>query len=177
MTKLINVINSIAKDEYVLLFVQFEDLMVIVSRALAAADISHRMARQTNPAAIRDFTKPTAAKPRPKVLMLQLGSAMAAGLNLQCANHVIFLSPLHAPTQHDYEAGMTQAIGRVRRFGQEKSVHVYHMLVPQTAEVNIYQGRHGGLLVQRDDRLVVVPTATRQAADLLLEGPPLTWAQ
>lgn len=53
------------------------------------------------------------------------------------------MSPLHTPTQHEYEAGMKQAIGRARRYGQKKIVHVYHMLVKETLEVNVIQERRG----------------------------------
>jgi hypothetical protein len=37
---------------------------------------------------------------------------------------------------------MTQAIGRVRRFGQKKHVHVYHFLASKTIDVDLIQARN-----------------------------------
>ena len=71
--------------------------------------------------------------------------------NLQCANHVIFLSPMLANTQYDYESTMTQAIGRSHRFGQLKEVHVYHFLALSTIDVNIIQDRRQKVLFEKDD--------------------------
>lgn len=66
---------------------------------------------------------------------------------------------------------MTQAIGRARRYGQQRTVHVYHLLVRNTYEVNIFQKRHGSKLVDRNG----VPTWISEdhvplATDSLLEG-------
>jgi len=36
---------------------------------------------------------------------------------------------------------MTQAIGRVRRYGQTKTVHIYRFLSLKTIDVDIIQGR------------------------------------
>jgi hypothetical protein len=76
--------------------------------------------------------------------------------NLQCTKHVIFLSPFFTSSQHDWEAGMTQAIGRARRFGQERTVHVYH-LVKHTYDANIFQKRHEKNLVDRNGVPTLVP--------------------
>jgi hypothetical protein len=61
--------------------------------------------------------------------------------NLQCANHVIFVSALVVESQSRYKAIMKQAIGRCDRAGQTKPVHVYHFLMAKTVEVNIWQAR------------------------------------
>ncbi|KAF2862269.1 hypothetical protein K470DRAFT_293732 [Piedraia hortae CBS 480.64] len=52
--------------------------------------------------------------PQTTVLILNASSETAAGLNLQNANHVIFLSPLLKPTAYHYKAAMAQTIGRNR---------------------------------------------------------------
>ena len=88
LNKMIEIIQNIPQDELVLLFVQFQDLMLIASHALTSANIDHRMARQQNTKAILDFISSSVEKPkkaktqlsRPKVLILHLGGAMAAGL-------------------------------------------------------------------------------------------------
>ena len=59
-------------------------------------------------------------------------------------------------TQYDYDSAMTQAIGRVRRYGQTKHVHVYHFLASGTIDVNIFQERHGKFLVERQGEAVLV---------------------
>lgn len=60
------------------------------------------------------------------------------------ANHVIFVAPYltKGPSaQHTYQAAMMQAIGRSRRFGQTKRVHVYHFLAAKTIDVDIFEKR------------------------------------
>jgi hypothetical protein len=81
------------------------------------------------------------------------------------------LSPLFVATQHDWEAGMTQAIGRARRFGQERAVHVYHLLVKNTYDVNIFQKRHASKLVDHDGVPTLLPEDyVLQESDTVLEG-------
>lgn len=43
---------------------------------------------------------------------------------------------------------MTQAIGRARRYGQTKPVHVYHFLSLKTIDVDVFQARSGGILCE-----------------------------
>jgi len=67
------------------------------------------------------------------------------------ANHVIFISPYHTKgsnAQYTYDAAMTQAIGRARRFGQQKTVHVYHFLVKDTVDIDIVELRTSRAVVQ-----------------------------
>jgi len=37
---------------------------------------------------------------------------------------------------------MTQAIGRARRFGQKKEVHIYHFMTTNTIDVDIFEHRN-----------------------------------
>jgi len=63
---------------------------------------------------------------------------------LTIANHVIFAHPYHikgSGAQQKYEATMTQAIGRARRFGQMKEVHIYHFMTTNTIDVDIFEHR------------------------------------
>lgn len=46
---------------------------------------------------------------------------------------------------------MKQAIGRARRYGQKRTVHVYHMLVKDTLEVNLIQDRREQIVVCSGD--------------------------
>lgn len=90
-------------------------------------------------------------------------------------NHVVFLSPLLALTQHEYEAGMTQAIGRCRRYGQERTVHVHHMLSAFTADLNVWQDRTSLVLVRREEELVPVAREALREGEGGLEGPAWAW--
>ncbi|KAL4736993.1 hypothetical protein BDV11DRAFT_172351 [Aspergillus similis] len=155
---LINIIAKIPAEERALLFIQFPDLMAVASKALSSAGILHIIITPTDQKAsskIEKFQKEGFGDT--KVLILNLGGEMAAGLNLQCANHVIFLSPFLAQTQYDYDSAMIQAVGRSRRYGQTRHVHVYHLLAKMTIDVNIFQERRGNkVLVERGGGVILV---------------------
>ena len=69
-----------------------------------------------------------------KVLLLKMNDEDASGANLTVANHVVFVHPLLEATRARYEACRTQAIGRVRRYGQLKTVRVYDFLAEDTID-------------------------------------------
>ena len=73
----------------------------------------------------------------PRVLILKLDSEDAAGWNLQYVNHIMFVAPFVAATQHSYDSIMHQAVGRALRPGHVGTVHVYHFAMAHTHEVNI----------------------------------------
>ena len=85
-----------------------------------------------------------------RVLILSLDSA-AAGSNLTAANHVMFVHPMNAETVEVAKAYERQALGRVRRIGQKKDVHVWRFVTKDTVEEHIWKlhmGWHrGGLNV------------------------------
>ncbi|KAJ5466265.1 hypothetical protein N7530_010052 [Penicillium desertorum] len=180
LDKLVEIIHNVPEDELVIIFVQTNHLLPVASKALKAANIDHRMVTQTNLKGIDEFKdspkpkKGTTQPPsRPKALILNLGTSMAAGLNLQCANHVIFLSPYFTTSHHDYDSGMTQAIGRARRFGQEREVHAYHLLVKNTYDVNIFQKAQSSKLVERQGVPALVPEESVLPDDVAYEGEEL----
>lgn len=75
--------------------------------------------------------------------MLNVMDETASGANLTSANHAIFLSPLLAPSKEIYQANETQAIGRLRRYGQTKTVYVWRFLTKDTIDFDIYEARTG----------------------------------
>ena len=85
--------------------------------------------------------------------------------NLQIANHVVFVSPLVAKTQYEYDSVMAQAAGRAFRHGQNRDVQVYHFLVANTLEVNILEQWTGKLVVERDGEILLVPREQVRALD------------
>ena len=44
---------------------------------------------------------------------------------------------------------MTQAIGRARRYGQTKKVHVYHFLTVNTIDIDYFEARNNIIITRR----------------------------
>ena len=54
------------------------------------------------------------------MLLLNLGDESASGANLTTANHLVFVHPLVAESQQKWTQQEAQAVGRVRRYGQNR---------------------------------------------------------
>lgn len=132
--------KKIPKDERVLLFVQFPDLMKKVTEALAANKIKYLEIKGTAHQKSKNLELFQNGSEE-RVLLLNVMDESASGANLTSANHAIFLSPLLAPSQEIYNACETQAIGRLVRYGQEKHVYVWRFLTLNTIDEEIYQQR------------------------------------
>ncbi|EFQ99013.1 DNA repair protein rad8 [Nannizzia gypsea CBS 118893] len=150
--------EKIPMDDQVLLFIQFPELMDAASKALGSAGIPYIVVQPGDRAPASKISEFQNGKEsvKSKVLILNLGDVTASGLNLQNANHIIFFGPLVAQSQYDYDSGMAQAIGRSRRYGQLKHVHIYHVLALKTVEVNIFEQRRRQYLAKRGDRFITV---------------------
>ncbi|KAF2027883.1 hypothetical protein EK21DRAFT_70985 [Setomelanomma holmii] len=129
-----------------LIFAPNDETIAILEDVFDQSDISYRSLRNCRSAQsskiIEEFKSNEDRDEQGKVLMLNLGSEAAAGVNLINANHIIFISPLFAKTQYDYDSAMAQAIARSRRYGQEKKVHIYHVMAERTIDVDIMEHRH-----------------------------------
>ena len=90
--------------------------------------------------------------------------------NLTNANHVIFLSPLLVPTQYQYDSAITQAIGRARRYGQKKIVHIYRFLSLKTIDVDIIEERTGKMLVKENGGFNLRKVTDAERGDLEAQG-------
>ncbi|KAF1942479.1 hypothetical protein EJ02DRAFT_511619 [Clathrospora elynae] len=122
---------------------------------------------------IEDFKANKDLKQRKKVLILDLGSESAAGINLTNANHIIFVAPLLAKTQYDYDSAMAQAIARSRRYGQEKEVHVYHVVAQRTIDVDILEHRHkrvDGITTETSPMNMPGPTSAKKEKTKLVRN-------
>ncbi|KAF8323124.1 hypothetical protein DL93DRAFT_2162312 [Clavulina sp. PMI_390] len=133
--------KCVAKDESVLLFVQFQDLMEKAAEALKYHKIDFLQIKGSNSARSSALAKFQDENTAEQVLLLNVGDESASGANLTNANHVIFLSPLLTPSQQFYTATEIQAIGRVRRYGQQKKVHIYRFLTLNSIDVEIFEAR------------------------------------
>ena len=76
-----------------------------------------------------------------RVLLLLSRDESASGANLTTANHAIFVHPLLTTSQYEYEASETQAIGRIRRYGQTRLVHVWRFLIKDSIDTEVFKQR------------------------------------
>jgi len=140
-SKLFKVIQTIRNIQYnegkatkCLVFVQWESVSLQLEKGLNAAGISpvvlrgHLSQRQKAIAKFVDKDKSDAS-----VLLLSLENS-PTGMNLACAHHVLFVHPMHAERCEDAVSHELQAIGRVRRRGQNHTVHVYRFVARGTVE-------------------------------------------
>lgn len=143
----IELIKAIDEKDQVVIFVQNDELVGDMYEALQMANVTHVTAADltaNESAALEKFkSSSTATASNKKQVLVQLiNSEQAAGSNLHNANHVIFVSPLITRDQGEWDAQMKQALGRCIRFRQNKTVHVYHMVMDETIEVDTLEWRY-----------------------------------
>jgi SNF2 family DNA or RNA helicase len=92
-------------------------------------------------ATIEAFQQPELAPGQPRVLLLNLRDESAAGANLTAASHCVFLHPLLVNSQQEFDSCDTQAVGRVRRYGQARTVQIYRFVVDNTIDTDIFRAR------------------------------------
>ncbi|EIW79421.1 hypothetical protein CONPUDRAFT_107802 [Coniophora puteana RWD-64-598 SS2] len=134
--------HEIPSDSRVLFFVQFPDLMKKVAEALKENGVSFleiRGSASQRSKSLEQFQNDS----KERILLLTVTDESASGANLTSANHAIFLSPLLTDTQQDYDAYETQAIGRLRRYGQLKHVTIWRFFTTDTIDEEIYFQRTG----------------------------------
>jgi len=115
-------------------FSQFTSFLSLISVALERERLTWyrfdgSMDVRKRSAAIAEFKKP---ERKPKVLIVSL-KAGGVGLNLTTANHVFMMDCWWN------SAVENQAIDRVHRIGQEKTVYVKHFIIDRTIEGRILQ--------------------------------------
>ena len=144
LAKIVDLVKSFPDDERVLVFVQFADLLAKVDDVLNGEGIktlkikgsAHQMMN-----AMTAFQSETLEEGDPRVLLLELHNESASGANLTTANHAIFVHPLHVDKLQTYMACETQAIGRVRRYGQKRTVNLYRFLATDTVDSRLFESR------------------------------------
>ncbi|KAK9448197.1 uncharacterized protein V1518DRAFT_419949 [Limtongia smithiae] len=146
-SKIMTVIDVITKvipqEDRVLLFVQFPDLTERVRDALDEHGVNFLQitgATRQKTDALDEFQDPNSEA---RVLLLNVADESASGANLTVANHIIFLSPLLATSMQAYTARETQAIGRARRYGQSKYVHVWRFFTRNTMDTEHFKDMTG----------------------------------
>lgn len=128
------------KGEKAILFVQYSEQLGHLETALQHANIAATVVTSGSIAGeqIANFCK---NNNNDTVFVLNASYETAAGSNIQAANHVIFLSTLLRDSQYGYDSTMAQAVGRVRRHGQKRLIHVYRICALHTIDVDILEHR------------------------------------
>jgi len=148
-SKLAQVIETIQRIQRVegdsakcIVFLQWDAVAAQLERGLQAIGITpltlrgHLMHRQKVIARFVDSVEPDAS-----VLLLSLEQS-PTGMNLTCAHHVLLVHPMHAERPEDAVSHELQAIGRVRRQGQTRRVHVYRFVARGTVEEPLARMHH-----------------------------------
>ncbi|KAA1132444.1 hypothetical protein PGTUg99_009453 [Puccinia graminis f. sp. tritici] len=143
LERMCHLIKQLKEDDRVLVFVQFSDLLDKVYDALEARGIGVARVKGTALNQMKVMSNfQNEVDPHIRVLLLHATDSSASGANLTNANYAFFVSPLFLPTADKFKACETQAIGRLRRYGQMKKVHVIRMLTVDTIDTQIYGFRH-----------------------------------
>ncbi|KAG0146890.1 hypothetical protein CROQUDRAFT_656689 [Cronartium quercuum f. sp. fusiforme G11] len=143
LERLCHLISQLDKNDRVLVFVQFGDLLDKIFDALEYRGIGVARVKGTAKNQMKVMTNfQEEVDPDIRVLLLHATDSSASGANLTNANYAFFVSPLFLPTNDKFKACETQAIGRLRRYGQQKKVHVIRMLTTDTIDTQIYSYRH-----------------------------------
>ena len=134
ITKALDIIRlQLNEGNKILVFTQFPQTLSILKRVLKQNEIVYQsiegnMCMKKRESNLFDFQ----SNENCSVFLLSL-RAGAAGINLTCANVLVFIDP--SPNF----AMENQAIGRIMRLGQTKEVHVYRLLIRKSVEENIYK--------------------------------------
>merc|ERR1712146_36420 len=81
---------------------------------------------------------------------------MGSGTNLTAANHVVLVHPMDADSREEAVAFEMQAIGRVKRPGQTRKIHIWRFVTVGTIEEEITQ-RHQKELWERQQSAKDIP--------------------
>eukprot|EP00747_Dinoflagellata_sp_TGD_P094911 gnl/TRDRNA2_/TRDRNA2_166282_c6_seq2.p1 gnl/TRDRNA2_/TRDRNA2_166282_c6~~gnl/TRDRNA2_/TRDRNA2_166282_c6_seq2.p1 ORF type:complete len:281 (+),score=41.67 gnl/TRDRNA2_/TRDRNA2_166282_c6_seq2:428-1270(+) len=133
--RIVKEIQRIHRDDAegkVILWVQWDSLAKKIMAALASSGVSCLTLTgglADRQRALADFED----NRNDYVLLLALEND-DSGLNLVCANHVLFVHPVCLDEREAALACERQAIGRCLRFGQEREVHVYRFATQDTIE-------------------------------------------
>ena len=122
------VLLSLPKEERILVFVQFPDLMNKVREAIEGVGLltdALKGSSSQKTKVLSEFQNEanngkSSSSKSVRVLLLNLGDESASGANLTTANHLVFVHPLVAQSQQKWTQQEAQAVGRVRRYGQNR---------------------------------------------------------
>lgn len=123
----------------IICFIQWEDLKRKIGLALEEFGVEHLSLQGSvwaRRAALTAFQYEDSDAGSPRMLLLSLEES-ASGTNLTAANHVIIVHPMEAATREEAVAFEMQAVGRVRRPGQRRKIHIWRFVTMGTIEQQI----------------------------------------
>jgi SNF2 family DNA or RNA helicase len=126
--------TQIAKDDKVILFSQWDEMLHRVGEMLAKYNIRIVYCNGTvfqRKRAIDIFTKSNDIN----IIMLSSRNA-ASGINLTVANKILLLEPVYGDTTYR-ENIESQAVGRADRIGQKREIEVVRFIIEDTIEEDI----------------------------------------
>jgi len=147
----------------IICFVQWEDLKRKISSALEEFEVEHVALQGSvwqRRAALTRFQYESGGPP---LLLLSLEES-ASGTNLTAANHVIIVHPMEASTREEAVAFEMQAVGRVRRPGQERKIYIWRFVTIGTIEQQITE-EHQRDLWERQQTAVWCSTQPGQGGE------------
>ena len=109
----------------VLVFSHFADTLHLIGRQVQRDDVASLLC----PPPQRQAEVDRFQRGETRVLLLPYASRMSSGLNLTAANHIVLAERAVNPGEEE------QAIGRARRIGQQRQVHVWQFEAPGTCDV------------------------------------------
>lgn len=125
----------------VIVFAQFDHLLQLIGDALrdgGVPAVSITGSQRTCATSIERFRR----DPSVRVMLLSCqrrgGRETISGLNLCEAQHLIFVHPLLGSDEFCH-ARAEQARGRIRRYGQRHTCHVWHLVAKGTVEEQLYE--------------------------------------
>ena len=117
----------------IIVFSTWQDALDIVAHALGQNDVPclYPKTRKAFDQCIAQFRMNDASTPKTAHVLLLLIKQGGNGLNLQEAQHVVFLEPVMDPGDE------AQAIGRVNRMGQRRQTFVHRFTIRDSVEENV----------------------------------------
>ncbi|CAK0853362.1 unnamed protein product, partial [Prorocentrum cordatum] len=160
----------------IICFVQWEDL----KRKVAAALDEFKLGNLTLSGSVwkrrAALTQFQYEEQGPRLLLLSLEES-ASGTNLTAANHVIIVHPMEAATKEEAVAFEMQAVGRVRRPGQRRKIHIWRFVTVDTIEQAITEEHQLELWERQQAKVPVTqpgqagPDSSGDEAQLVDEDP------
>merc|ERR1719321_753529 len=147
----------------IICFVQWESLKKNVSAAFDEFGVEHVVLQGSVWARRQVLTNFQYKNAGPRTLLLSLEES-ASGTNLTAANHVVFVHPMDAESKEEAVAFEMQAIGRVKRPGQMRKIHIWRFVTVGTVEQQITE-EHQKELWERQQTKVAVTVNAQQAPE------------
>jgi len=158
---LVKHVQRLQQDERackIICFVQWEDLKRKISLALEEFSIDHLSLTGSIWARRAALMKFQYEEDGPRMLLLSLEES-ASGTNLTASNHVIIVHPMEAATCEEAVAFEMQAVGRVRRPGQQRKIHIWRFVTIGTIEQHITEEHQKDLWERQGARVLAAPAS------------------